>query len=126
MENREFTSLRQKLEKTQRQMSELLGTSLKAIQSFEQGWRKVPVSAERQLLLLLSLKKSSNKKSYQCWEVIQCPPEWRRNCAAWEFQTGHLCWFINGTFCQGQTHESWKKKNEICQQCKFFIMNVQE
>ena len=43
--------------KTQKQLSELLGTSLKAIQSFEQGWRKVPVHIERQMLFLLTLKK---------------------------------------------------------------------
>lgn len=40
MDSKEFHSIRQKLQKTQKQMSELLETSLKAIQGFEQGWRK--------------------------------------------------------------------------------------
>ena len=57
MDSKEFHSLRQKLQKTQKQMSQLLGTSLKAVQSFEQGWRKVPVHVERQVLFLRSLKR---------------------------------------------------------------------
>ena len=40
--------------KTQNQLARLLGTSFKAIQSFEQGWRNVPAHTERQLLLLLA------------------------------------------------------------------------
>jgi DNA-binding XRE family transcriptional regulator len=38
MDHKKFQVFRQKLGKTQKQLSELLGTSLKAIQSFEQGW----------------------------------------------------------------------------------------
>ena len=48
MDNKEFFSFRRRFQKTQKQVSQLLGTSLKAIQSFEQGWRKVPGYVERQ------------------------------------------------------------------------------
>lgn len=34
-------SIRQDLLKTQKQITELLGISLKAVQSFEQGWRSI-------------------------------------------------------------------------------------
>ena len=47
-------------------MAQLLGTSPKAIQSFEQGWRDIPVSAERQALFLMALKSPQNKKASPC------------------------------------------------------------
>jgi DNA-binding transcriptional regulator YiaG len=46
----EFQLIRKELLKTQKQMSELLGISLKAVQSFEQGWRSIPPYVERQAL----------------------------------------------------------------------------
>ena len=49
MDSNEFKSFRKKLNKTQKQMSQLLGTSLKAIHSYEQGWRTIPPAVERQL-----------------------------------------------------------------------------
>jgi len=42
-------------------MAQLLGTSLKAIQSFEQGWRNIPVHIERQMLFLLASMNTQNK-----------------------------------------------------------------
>ena len=45
----ELQLIRQELLKTQKQMSELLGISLKAVQSFEQGWRIIPPYVERRL-----------------------------------------------------------------------------
>ena len=120
MGKKEFSKIRRHLRKTQSQLAQLLGTSLKAIQSFEQGWRNIPVHTERQLLFLLGLKKSPREKNRRCWVIRKCPMETRRNCPAWEFQAGHLCWFINGTICNGEVQESWRKKMKICQQCKVF------
>jgi hypothetical protein len=120
MEKEEFSKIRRHLGKTQLQMAQLLGTSLKAIQSFEQGWRSIPVHTERQALFLLVLKKSPHKKNRACWVIRKCLMETKRNCPAWEFQVGHLCWFINGTICHGQVQENWQKKMKICRQCKVF------
>ena len=47
MERDEFSGIRHLLGKTQSQLARLLGTSFKAIQSFEQGWRNVPAHTER-------------------------------------------------------------------------------
>jgi DNA-binding XRE family transcriptional regulator len=44
MDSKEFIYFRKKLNKTQKQMAQLLGTSIKAIHSYEQGWRTVPPS----------------------------------------------------------------------------------
>ena len=120
MEKKQFSEIRRRLGKTQLQMAQLLGISLKAIQSFEQGWRTIPVHIERQVLFLLVLKNPSPKKNSACWTIRKCPMETKRNCPAWEFQVGHLCWFINGTICQGQVQENWQKKMKICRQCKVF------
>ena len=120
MNKQEFSQIRQHIGKTQNQMAQLLGISLKAVQSFEQEWRNIPVHIDRQMLFLLALKRSRNKKRKPCWEIRKCSMEIRRNCTAWEFQAGHFCWFINGTMCQGEVQESWQKKIKICQQCEVF------
>ncbi len=120
MGKKEFSTARQYLGKTQGQMAQVLGVSLKAIQSFEQGWRNIPVHIERQVLFLLASKKSPPRGGRPCWVIRKCLMETKRNCPAWEFQVGHLCWFINGTICHGQVQENWQKKMKICRQCKVF------
>ncbi|MBU1234119.1 MAG: helix-turn-helix domain-containing protein, partial [Proteobacteria bacterium] len=40
MEKEAFVTIRKKMSRTQKQLAELLGVSLKAIHSYEQGWRK--------------------------------------------------------------------------------------
>jgi DNA-binding XRE family transcriptional regulator len=116
----EFSRIRLHLRKTERQMAQLLGISLKAIQSFEQGRRNIPVHIERQVLFLLASKKSPFQKERPCWVIRKCLMEIRQNCPAWEFHVGNLCWFINGTICHGQVQENWQKKMKICRQCKVF------
>jgi DNA-binding XRE family transcriptional regulator len=124
MNNQEFQSSRRRLGKTQKQLSELLGMSLKAIQSFEQGWRKVSVPIERQMLFLLAFHKEKAKRIQPCWDVLDCAQERRRDCPAWEFNVGHLCWFINGTICEGKPRVSWSSKMRVCRRCRVFKNNV--
>ena len=101
-------------------MAQLLGTSIKAIHSYEQGWRNVPVHVERQLLFLVSRKNRNEHNQVLCWELRECPEDRREQCPAWEFQAGELCWFINGTICEGHVQTSWKEKMESCRACKVF------
>ena len=96
MDNKEFSQSRRFLGKTQEELAYLLCVSPKAIQSFEQGWRKIPASAERQLLLLLFVKGSSSECGRSCWKIRKCPLEWKKQCPAWEFKTHQFCWFVNG------------------------------
>jgi DNA-binding XRE family transcriptional regulator len=119
MNRKEFSKIRHILGKSQIQMGEILGISGKAIQSFEQGWRKVPVHAERQLLFLLHLKLNPEKRK-PCWTMRQCPKELREKCPAWEFKAGDLCWFINGTFCEGKVQKNWPRKISKCRKCEIF------
>jgi DNA-binding XRE family transcriptional regulator len=120
MKDKEFSALRKKLEKTQKQMAQLLGTSIKAIHSYEQGWRTIPVHVERQLYFLVTRKLCGNNGVQPCWDTRSCPPERREHCPAWEFSTGDLCWFINGTICDGTVHDSWKEKMKLCRTCDVF------
>jgi DNA-binding XRE family transcriptional regulator len=120
MKDTEFSFFRKKLGKTQKQMAQLLGTSIKAIHSYEQGWRSIPVHVERQLYFLITRKLGGKKGVRPCWETRSCPKEQREQCPAWEFSTGDLCWFINGTICDGSVHDSWKEKMKLCHGCDVF------
>jgi DNA-binding transcriptional regulator YiaG len=121
LKKEEFSRIRRYLGKTQSQLAQLLGVSYKAIQSFEQGWRNIPVHTERQVLFLVALKNGSRSKGNgPCWAIRKCSVEIKKDCPAWEFQAGRLCWLINGTICQGRVRESWPKKMKICRQCKVF------
>jgi len=120
MDSTEFKKLRHKMKKTQKQMAQLLGTSLKAVHSYEQGWRPVPAYVERQMLFLISASEGKYKSKKPCWVVRNCPTERRKMCPAWEFKTGNLCWFINGTICEGGVQQNWKEKMKICRSCEVF------
>ncbi len=118
MDSQEFVHIRKKLEKTQKQMSQLLGTSIRAIRSYEQGWRPIPVHVERQVLFLLSNVRGSEVITKSCWTIKKCPPDRKKQCPAWEFRAGKMCWFINGTICEGKVLDDWKDKIKICRSCE--------
>ncbi len=121
MDHKEFHYFRQQLQKTQKEMAQLLGTSRKAVESYEQGWRNIPVQAERQVLFLLALKRQTRVRPAPCWEIRSCTSEMQQACPAWEFRSGHLCWFINGTVCQGMPQAGWRQKMVLCKKCNVFI-----
>jgi len=120
MNKKEFSRIRHNWGKSQNEMGQLLGISSKAVQSFEQGWRRIPMYVERQLLFLLSLKQNTKEKQKACWILRKCSKEIREKCPAWEFKSGHLCWFINGTFCDGAPQKNWRKKMTTCRKCQVF------
>lgn len=120
MESQEFKSFRQRLSKTQKQMSQLLGISLKAVKSYEQSWRFIPPHVERQMFFLISNMRGAKKTRKSCWTIKECPTERRKQCPAWEFKAGNLCWLINGTICEGIVQDSWKEKMKICRSCEVF------
>ena len=118
MDNKEFKYFRKKLDKTQKQTAVLLACSLKAVHSYEQGWRKISVHVERQILFLVSQK--NQKKIKSCWAIKKCSPKQKENCPAWEFRAGKFCWFINGTMCEGEDKKSWRDKINFCRTCEVF------
>ena len=118
MESKEFVSFRKRLKKTQAQMARLLGVSVKAVHSYEQDWRAIPAYIERQMLFLVSRGCPEPDNVENCWDITNCPEERKRSCPAWEFKSGGLCWFVNGTICGGVNHTTWKEKIRICRGCR--------
>ena len=122
MESAEFLDIRRLLGRTQVQLAQILCVSTKAIQSFEQGWRRIPTHIEREMLLLLSLKRTSAMDSLPkvCWEVKNCPEEWKKNCLVWALRVRHFCWYLNGTYCQGKINKNWDEKIHLCRECEVY------
>ena len=122
MEKEEFVVARTKLDKTQKEISQLLGVSVKAIYSYEQGWRSIPTHVERQTFFLLSRKKRRQSLPQKnCWVVKKCPLKRRKECPAYEYKAGKFCWMINGTICKGKPQLSWKEKMKICRECEVIL-----
>jgi DNA-binding XRE family transcriptional regulator len=120
MQSKDFIKIRNVLGKTQEQLAQALCISIRTVQSFEQGWRNVPVRVERELLLLSSLKTNLNVSTRSCWNIKKCPLEWKEKCIIWELKAGHLCWFLSGTFCEGKFQKGWDKKIKLCRKCEVY------
>lgn len=118
MESKEFIIFRKKINKTQKELATLLGVSLKAISSYEQGWRTIPCHIERQLLYLVSNARRESLPLQDCWDILNCPKGKKEQCPAWEFQSGKNCWMISGTICQGLPQKSWTEKITLCKECE--------
>ncbi|MEW6185973.1 MAG: two-CW domain-containing protein [Thermodesulfobacteriota bacterium] len=116
----ELVHFRKKLGLTQKELAQLLATSLKAVHSYEQGWRTIPENVYRQILFLVAQRNQTLSHRKNCWTLTHCPVERKRKCPAWLFKTGQLCWFITGTLCQGQIQGSWSEKIEQCKTCSVF------
>ena len=88
MEKEEFVEARTRLDKTQKEMSQLLGVSVKAIYSYEQGWRSIPTHVERQVFFLLSRKRKRAAKELAkpCWVIKKCAMKRRKQCPAYEYK----------------------------------------
>lgn len=118
MKGTEFIRTRKTLKKTQKELAELLGKSIKAIHSYEQGWREVPPHVEANLMFLLSRHQGLPREQKPCWVIKKCPAGRKKNCPAWEFQTGKLCWLIGGTKCEGKSQATLKEKIKFCRECE--------
>jgi len=120
MDSRDFSDIRRYLGKSQKQLALLLCVSPKSVQSFEQGWRNIPVSVERQLLFLLWSERALSRNTAPCWQQRECPSEWKKDCLAYQYKEGQPCWFVNGAFAGGKFQKNWSMKMEICRQCCVF------
>ncbi|MGD8367264.1 MAG: helix-turn-helix transcriptional regulator [Desulfobacterales bacterium] len=121
MDAKELSKIRVYLGKTQREVAALLGTSIKAVQSFEQGWRKVPPHVERQMLLLLFLAAARSSDGKSCWQRRKCTGAMKNQCPAFQYQEGRLCWLVNGTYCRGKDAGGWPEKITQCRSCRVFL-----
>jgi hypothetical protein len=63
---------------------------------------------------------SDNCFSWFLGYPAKCTTEQKKQCPAWEFKSGNLCWFINGTICDGSVHKNWEEKMKLCRSCEVF------
>ncbi len=102
MDGAAFARVRAALSKSRKELADLLGLSLKAVESYEQGWRKVPAHVERVLYyLLFKLGADEARASPPCWTAMRCPKERRESCVAYLAKEGRYCWFFTGRLCAG-------------------------
>ena len=114
----DIRAVRAALGKSQRQAAQLLGLSIRAVQSYEQGWRPVPPTVQRLAgVLLMTVRRHGRPAGTPCWKVKDCPPDDRAGCSAYQNRAGELCWAMTGTRCGGKDHGQWDKKLRHCMDC---------
>ena len=124
MKKEEFVRLRKNLDKTQRQIALLLGVSHKTVESYEQGFRNIPVNVER-IIYYLFFKLNPDRSTGKdlCWGKKECPQDTRENCVAWLAKEGFFCWFITGKSCIREKQLS-PGAADNCFSCSFFRENL--
>jgi transcriptional regulator with XRE-family HTH domain len=127
MSGADFARLRASLRKSQRELAELLGLSLKAVESYEQGWRNVPAHVERLLyFLLFKLNEDEIESEDPCWKSKACPDEVRSKCVAFVAKEGRFCWFFTGKLCASArslapgSAKSSEAEGRGCYSCEVF------
>lgn len=93
-------NIRRIMGRTQKEMAAAFGISEKAVQSYEQGWREIPVRVMIQLLVLLALYRKSSLDDVPCWEIRKCSPGLREKCASFTVGRGQFCWFVGSKECR--------------------------
>lgn len=88
------------MDRTQAEVASALGVSHKAIQSYEQGWRDVPIRVMIQLLVLLALHQKRTLDDVPCWEIRNCAPGKREKCTSFTVGRGQFCWFVGSANCR--------------------------
>jgi len=112
--------IRHGLALSQAELADLIGVSARAVQSWEQGWRKPSAAFEKALLLLeMAVYQGENFGSRVCWEVTHCPQGTREARLAYRARQGHLCCFFTGNLCRGRRLRTWEDKKAMGMECSF-------
>ncbi|MEI6970956.1 MAG: hypothetical protein WCL44_05505 [bacterium] len=96
------------IRRTQAELASALGVSVKAVQSYEQGWRTVPPRVMIQLLVLLALYRRQTVAEVPCWKIHKCAPVHRNVCPGFTVGGGQFCWMIGARACpSGSGGSGW-------------------
>ena len=117
MDHVEFADLRQGLSITKRQLSHLLGVSLKSVRNYERGRKAIPANVAQQLLSLRSMKQGMDRHGNSNLRETGCSSEQRLSCPAWELRIGHVSWVIDASVYHGISPNSWADKMPSCRNC---------
>ncbi len=86
--------IRKRVGMTQQTLARALGVSIRAVQSYEQGWRDIPTHIMVQLLVLVAAFYPKGDRK-PCWEIRGCSPESMEKCPCCKTD-GMLCWLVTG------------------------------
>ena len=112
--------VREELGLSQQGLADLIGVSLRTVQSCEQGWRRPTAALERSLLLLLLASRNGPDLGKRaCWDSSGSPPDACEQCLVRRSRQGHLCWLLTGNVCKGRRLRSWSSKKAVCGECRF-------
>jgi len=100
LESERVRQIRAKVGMTQAEVAQALGVSIRAIQSYEQGWREVPTHIMVQMLVLAAAHHTLPGERKSCWEITGCPSERQAKCPC-RRTDGRLCWLVSGRLCSG-------------------------
>ena len=97
LRTRDIREVRDRLGKTQAELAAMLGTSVRAVSSYEEGWRNAsaPVHKLAALFCYLDWRREHGSLG-PCWELRGCSPETRDQCVVYELDAGDLCWLFDG------------------------------
>lgn len=125
MNKANLKSIREFLGESQRVFSGDLGVSLKALQSYEQGGRRIPGDVEKRVLFYLSiLNRKHNCRTRHCWQIRRCDASVRHRCFAWKLGAGRECWYISGNMCRSVRMRDWREKRDLCLRCDAFLQHL--
>lgn len=100
-------------------MARLLGISVRAVQSYEQGWRPLPPYVQKLAGMLLFLSRNGDEHLPPCWEVNGCGEEQKSRCFAYKHGIGRLCWMATGNWHQADNLlADWRSKLARCRECE--------
>lgn len=105
------------LDKSQSEMASLLGISVRAVQSYEQGWRPLPPNVQKMAALMLFLNHAEKHPVKPCYSVMHCSKDCRDACPASGIGGGKVCWLVTGTTCRGVKTKNWQAKIAHCVKC---------
>lgn len=119
--NIDLKAVRRKIGLSQSEFADLIGGSLRTVQSCEQGWRNPSPAVEKAaLLLLMAYRHGAEFSAHTCWDSVQCSEGEREGCLVYKTRQGHLCWLLSGHICKGIRLHSWEDKKKLCAECDFF------
>jgi hypothetical protein len=114
----DLRGVRDELETTQKEFAALLGVSLRAVQSYEQGWRATPPHVQKMAILLMYLShRAEAPEEEPCWTARGCSETVRADCPAACLHAGDLCWLVTGEQVDGEGAGSWDAKWARCRRC---------
>lgn len=110
----DLPTVRKSLGLSQSEFSKLLGLSIRAVQSYEQGWRPTPPYVQKLAATLLFLNWRKSRKAVKpCWKINNCDAESRSSCQAHQMRAGDLCWMLGQTCRHAQADD----KLHACREC---------